>query len=85
MEKLFDYSFKNIQNFIVGGIGGIQNYDDDHLIFIIHSNNAPVVGDIIEKDFRIFECISSIDVTTDEEKEEGLSYNEVELLNQVLT
>lgn len=82
MEKLFDYSFKDIQNFIVGDF---INCDDDRIIFIIHSNNAPVVGDIIEKDLRIFECISSIDVTTDEEKIGGLSYNKVDLLNQVLT
>ncbi len=47
--------------------------------FTTYSNHSPSENDVIDIGGINFVCYSVIDVTSDEEREEGLSYDEVTL------
>lgn len=51
----------------------------DEIKFTIYSNHAPIKGDVIMYDSELYRFDSKVDVTTDEEREQGLSYSEVRM------
>ena len=71
----YDYNFSEIEKY---GIGRITEYPDS-IEFIIYQDKAPQKGDKIQRNGEIYECILEIDVTTDDERESGLSYSKITL------
>lgn len=71
----YDYDFSEIEKY---GIGKITEYSDS-IEFIMYQDKAPQKGDKIQRNGEIYECTSEIDITTDDEREDGLSYSKIEL------
>lgn len=53
---------------------------DFRFSFVIYGDKSPMVCDRIKIDENIYEVESVIDITSDGEREEGLSYGKVTLL-----
>lgn len=72
-----DYHFE-YEEIKSGAIG--RFYENENSIeCTMHSNKAPSEGDIIKKENNFYECVLNVDVTDDEEREQGLSYSNIEL------
>jgi hypothetical protein len=59
-------------------IGNTTEYHQS-VKFVIYSNHAPIIRNKISYKGLDYEVDSVLDVTTEEEQEEGLSYTEVEM------
>lgn len=64
------YSFDEIKDYIVG-----KCVADDYFGFYIYSNHSPQKNDAINFEGTLYKVESVIDDTTDEERDDGLSYS----------
>jgi len=71
-NQTYDYEFSELTPYIIG-----EYCIRDCFNFIVYSNNAPHEGDKILIDSNIYQVKDVYDVTTDDEREEGLSYSKV--------
>lgn len=69
-----EYNFSEIKEYVLD----LVKYGDE-IKFTIYSNHAPKKGDVIVFDSELYRFDSKVDVTTDEEREQGLSYSEVRM------
>ena len=72
LAAVFDYDFKEIEKYIVGGFS-----ESDWFSFTIYTDKAPLEGDKLLLNNKIYEVESVIDDTDDDEFEQGLSYSKV--------
>ena len=70
-----EYNFSLIKEYVLD----FDEYGNE-LKFTIYTNHAPQKGDIIVYDGELYRFDSKVDVTTDEEHEQGLSYSEVRMV-----
>lgn len=69
-----EYNFSEIKEFVLDFVK-----QDNEIKFTIYSNHAPIKGDVIMYDSELYRFDSKVDITTDEEREQGLSYSEVRM------
>jgi hypothetical protein len=69
------YNFSEIKEYVLDFAK-----NGDEIKFTIYSNHSPKKGDVIVYDSELYKFDSKVDVTTDEEREQGLSYSEVVLV-----
>jgi hypothetical protein len=68
----FDYDFKVVEPYVIGGYT-----PRDRFWFTVYSDQAPAQGEKLLLSGKVYEVESVVDNTTDEEREEGLSYSKV--------
>jgi len=72
LASVFDYDFKKIEQYIVGGYS-----ESDWFSFTIYADKAPLEGEKLLLNNKIYEVENVIDDTDDDEFEQGLSYSKV--------
>ena len=70
-----EYNFSLIKEFVLD----FAKHGNE-IKFTIYTNHAPQKGDIIVYDGELYRFDSKVDVTTDGEREQGLSYSEVRMV-----
>lgn len=74
-------NYPDVESDLQGIIGNIDDYGFE-IKFIIHSNHAPYVGESYNFNGKVYEVESEIDVTTDDEFEQGLSYSQITMIKK---
>jgi aminopeptidase C len=67
-----EYNFSLIKEYVLDFIKS-----NNEIKFTIYTNHSPVKGDVIAYDGELYRFDSKVDITTDEERDRGLSYSEV--------
>lgn len=71
----YDFKFEEIKSDV---IGDIKRPSADELEFVMYGHNAPLDGEkMLFTDDKVYICTRSNDVTSEDEKEQGLSFAKV--------
>ena len=74
MELEYDYGYLQLEGHVL-----YLNKHMNQIKLTCYSNYAPKLGDRILKGDKVYVCTSVNDDTSDEEREQGLTYSKVEL------
>ena len=75
----YHYEFTEIEQGAIGGITFSPSREQfNSLKCVMYADQAPTTGDKMKFENVLYECVLDVDVTDDEEREQGLSYTMVE-------